>query len=494
MSWIGRWLRLPHAVLCAWMAWFAVYAMRPFSDPDTPWHLAAGRYILDRHQVPTTDPFSWTMHGHPWVTHEWLFEVVLAALVEHFQFVGAWLLYAGLHALTVLVLYRLGIRVSHGAYLASALAACAATWVALDFWTLRPQLVSYLLFAVFLWLLSHVREGRWGAACLMPPLLWLWANAHASASIGVVMIGLEVLLSFVPSLGRLQRFSLSWPARLHLIGAGGLGFVLGLINPNHLQTFTYGLLSTNKDLVDNIMEWHSPNFHTESFQQVVLPFLIVVFLLLLARRRPLPLRETLFFGGAFAVTLIYQRFLPYTTICAVPLLAAVLADWEESLRDFFAWRWLRLAESVLTAAGVAASALFCAEHGHQVRGPVDQHFSTSAYPVAAVDYLIQHGRTRRLLNAYDWGGYLIYRGIPTFVDGRTDVFLASGVFDDYLALQNVWWQCPELLDKYRFETALFPPGDSIVTYLESQPDWRIAYQDGTAVVLVHQSSTSSAKG
>ncbi|MCL6626712.1 MAG: NUDIX hydrolase [Alicyclobacillus shizuokensis] len=157
-------------------------------------------------------------------------------------------------------------------------------------------------------------------------------------------------------------------------------------------------------------------------------------------------------------------------------------------------RWLRLAESVLTAAGVAASALFCAEHGHQVRGPVDQHFSTSAYPVAAVDYLIQHGRTRRLLNAYDWGGYLIYRGIPTFVDGRTDVFLASGVFDDYLALQNVWWQCPELLDKYRFETALFPPGDSIVTYLESQPDWRIAYQDGTAVVLVHQSSTSSAKG
>ncbi|MCL6627656.1 MAG: hypothetical protein K6T68_13860, partial [Alicyclobacillus shizuokensis] len=253
MSWIGRWLRLPHAVLCAWMAWFAVYAMRPFSDPDTPWHLAAGRYILDRHQVPTTDPFSWTMHGHPWVTHEWLFEVVLAALVEHFQFVGAWLLYAGLHALTVLVLYRLGIRVSHGAYLASALAACAATWVALDFWTLRPQLVSYLLFAVFLWLLSHVREGRWGAACLMPPLLWLWANAHASASIGVVMIGLEVLLSFVPSLGRLQRFSLSWPARLHLIGAGGLGFVLGLINPNHLQTFTYGLLSTNKDLVDNIM-------------------------------------------------------------------------------------------------------------------------------------------------------------------------------------------------------------------------------------------------
>ncbi|MCL6633064.1 MAG: hypothetical protein K6T63_10580 [Alicyclobacillus herbarius] len=492
MSERRRWFLWPYALLWVWVVWFAVYAMRPLTDPDTPWHLAAGFYMLAHHEVPTTDPFSWTMRGYPWVTHEWLFEVVLAWLTKRFQFLGAWLLYAGLHAWTVFMLYRLGVNASGGARGLSALAACTATWVALDFWTLRPQLVSYLLFTVFLWALSLIRNGRQAIIWLLPPLLWLWANAHASASIGIVVILLEVMLSFVPSIGRLQAFCLSWGIRIRLLAASGVGLALGLLNPNHLQAFTYGLLSTNKDLVDNVMEWHSPNFHDASFEQVVLPFLIVVFLVLLARPVHLPLRETLFFGGAFAVTLIYQRFLPYTTICAVPLLAQVLADWEKRMVHLFDWRWLRWVSRGISAVAVAAITLYGVHHWDGVKGPLDKHLSTSAYPVAAVDYLERHGLTKRLLNAYDWGGYLIYRGVPTFVDGRTDVFLKSGVFEDYLALQNVWWQCPELLSKYRFQAALFPPGYSIVTYLESQSDWQVVYQDDTAVVLVHKPAQHTA--
>jgi hypothetical protein len=36
------------------------------SDPDTYWHLATGRWIVEHAAVPKTDPFSHSMPGAPW--------------------------------------------------------------------------------------------------------------------------------------------------------------------------------------------------------------------------------------------------------------------------------------------------------------------------------------------------------------------------------------------------------------------------------------------
>ena len=39
-------------------------------DPDTYWHIAAGRWMLAHHSIPTVDPFSYTFLGAPWTAHE----------------------------------------------------------------------------------------------------------------------------------------------------------------------------------------------------------------------------------------------------------------------------------------------------------------------------------------------------------------------------------------------------------------------------------------
>ena len=48
------------------------------NDPDTYWHIAAGRWIWAARAVPTVDPFSHTMAGAPWHAHQWLAELILA--------------------------------------------------------------------------------------------------------------------------------------------------------------------------------------------------------------------------------------------------------------------------------------------------------------------------------------------------------------------------------------------------------------------------------
>src|SRR6185295_7746073 len=46
---------------------------------DTWWLLRTGQLIVATGQVPTTDPFSWTMPGASWPNHEWLAAVLFYA-------------------------------------------------------------------------------------------------------------------------------------------------------------------------------------------------------------------------------------------------------------------------------------------------------------------------------------------------------------------------------------------------------------------------------
>jgi len=482
MNSMWRYVRVERMFLLLWILGFAVMSLQPVNDPDTPWHLATGLYILAHHHVPTHDPFSWTMLGHPWVTQEWLFEVILAWLSRHAGFVGIWGLLVAVHAATVLTLYRVACSASNDNRVASAILACVGTLAGLVFWTLRPQMFSYLLFAVFLWLLGRVRAGHFRVLWLVPPLFLFWANVHASVSIGTVMLVLEVLISFIPSFGRVKALKLPPGARIRLLFAAIVGTLIGLLNPNGLKQYTYALLSGNSTLTDNIMEWHSPNFHVDYFKYGVISFLVVTFLLLIVRTKQVPMREMLYFGGSFAVTLVYQRFMPYLAITAVPLLAPLLADAGRQLM-----RPSRLLHLVDACAMVAMLVYFGTQIP-SVRGSVEAHMDSGAYPVAAVTFLQKNHLTNHLLNAYNWGGYLIYRGVPTFVDGRTDIFLENSTFSDYLALQNLNWTAPDLLDSYKIQTALLPDGYAITVFLNRDPHWHVVYRDNTAEVLVRNNA------
>ena len=82
-----------------WLMATGAYALllalgpRLLSDPDTYSHIALGRWILDHHIVPTTDPFSANFRGANWVAFEWLSQIAFAGA----HAVGGWL---GVVALT----------------------------------------------------------------------------------------------------------------------------------------------------------------------------------------------------------------------------------------------------------------------------------------------------------------------------------------------------------------------------------------------------------
>src|SRR5215470_18720115 len=48
---------------------------RGMNDPDIWWHMRNAQYLMQNHQLPRHDSYSFTVAGHPWINHEWLSEI-----------------------------------------------------------------------------------------------------------------------------------------------------------------------------------------------------------------------------------------------------------------------------------------------------------------------------------------------------------------------------------------------------------------------------------
>jgi len=91
--------------------------------------------------------------------------------------------------------------------------------------------------------------------------------------------------------------------------------------------------------------------------------------------------------------------------------------------------------------------------------------------------------TGRVLNDYSFGGYLVFAGIPTFIDGRSELFGGPFIvrYNRAVSLADLG-DFLKLLDDYKFDGTLLEPNTPAVALLDRLPDWQRVYNDDVAVV------------
>ena len=108
----------------------------------------------------------------------------------------------------------------------------------------------------------------------------------------------------------------------------------------------------------------------------------------------------------------------------------------------------------------------------------DKYVDETSYPVQASDWILENLdiENLRLYNAYNYGSYLLYRGIPVFIDSRCDLYLPefnkdTHVFFDFLNLDGVNFQNMEgKLDEYDFNYLIVDNNQKFDLYIKSKPD------------------------
>jgi hypothetical protein len=104
-------------------------------------------------------------------------------------------------------------------------------------------------------------------------------------------------------------------------------------------------------------------------------------------------------------------------------------------------------------------------------------------PNAALAAARADGPRGKVLNDYDFGGFLIYAGVPTFADGRSDLY-----GDEFLRPYFMFLHTPSdeglrtLADKFDIEWTLFRADSAAAKFMDTRPDWTRVYKDDVAAV------------
>lgn len=113
----------------------------------------------------------------------------------------------------------------------------------------------------------------------------------------------------------------------------------------------------------------------------------------------------------------------------------------------------------------------------------NQEKIAAQYPVAAIDFLEASGLDGEpIYNSYNWGGYLIWRGFPVYIDGRADVYGDDFIFyyRQTLDMADTW---REPLDAYDVQLVMMETGDPLNTLLLTSNEWQEIYVDDVAQIL-----------
>jgi hypothetical protein len=143
--------------------------------------------------------------------------------------------------------------------------------------------------------------------------------------------------------------------------------------------------------------------------------------------------------------------------------------WPPSLISLFAF-------GAIAVGGWASTLSYVAHHQFA--------FASTQAPAAAVD-ILKKRQAKRIFNAYEFGGYLIARDVPTFIDGRAELYGEKFIMDYYTATggPSVDGLLP-LLDEYRIDATLLTPASPAAKLLDHVRGWQRLYADSTAVIHV----------
>ena len=175
------------------------------SSVDLAYHLRAGGEILDGGGIPTTDTWTFTALGQPWLDQQWGAQVILAAVYRLAGWTGLVLLRA------LLVGLMFGLRLP-GLPSFAALDLRRAAWLTLAAFVvsavalaLRPQLFGMVLFALVLLVLVADGAHRPRLLWAIPVIVAVWANLHGSFFLGPVVLGLAWLEDVADRAPRARR-------------------------------------------------------------------------------------------------------------------------------------------------------------------------------------------------------------------------------------------------------------------------------------------------
>jgi len=125
----------------------------------------------------------------------------------------------------------------------------------------------------------------------------------------------------------------------------------------------------------------------------------------------------------------------------------------------------------------------------------DPFINEKKYPVAAANWMLENLDVKniKLYNEYNYGSYLVYRGIPVFIDSRADLYAPEfnkqedeeegrDIFSDYMSISTIGTYYETKFDKYGITHVIVLNNAKLNMFLSRNDNYKQLYKDDNFVI------------
>ncbi len=476
---------------------------------DTFYTIKIGEHIA-KYGIDMQDPFSWH-EDLPYTYPHWLYDLITYFVYSIFGMTGIYIATCILSVILGWSIYLVNTKIAKNQFF-SFFITIGVMYVIRGYIAARAQLVTFILFILTIFLIEkflETKKKRYAVGLIIIPILI--ANLHAAvfpfyfvlylpyiaeyliAVLADTILYKKVKIFFLKDkinvleksqknnekLEKLQQKlkeleekvdkvkikrtkELQNPYKIKLVKNKNVKWLIlvmiiclftGLLTPIGDTPYTYLYKTMQGNTTQNINE-HLPMTLSDDIDAMCA---IILFLAVLTfTKAKIRLCDLFMIGGLLYLMLDSRRQITMFAIIGSVVLGKLLMEmvkiYSKDL-DKNAVKVLtnKIGVTLLTLVALGLSYYFAKDKFD------DTYIDETAYPVAACDYILENIDlgTARFYNEYNYGSYMLFRGIPVFIDSRADLYspefngkVVDDIFMDFIDTSSIGMFYEDVFEKY----------------------------------------------
>ena len=512
------------------------FAISPVTlQNDTFYTIKIGEHIL-QNGIDMKDPFSW--HENLQYTYpHWLYDVVIYLVYSIGGQVGIYISTIVLSITLGLTMYLVNTKLTKNK-LTSFVLTIGAMYLLRNYIAARAQLVTFILFILtvyFIEMFLETKKKRYAVGLIVIPIII--ANVHLAvfpfyfvlylpyiAEYMIYILSNTEIIVVTAKIDRLNKKILKTtnedeiqklkdeinrleqknektinkkekinanPYKIKIRGNNNVKALIiimiiclftGFLTPLGTTPYTYLIKTMQGTTTHNISE-HLPLTLVDNLEFMCALVLFIAILTFTDTK--IRLSDLFMLGGLIFLTFYTRRqFSMFTLICVMilnRLINALLDKYDPEGCKKAIDKMTTITGMIVTICLVLTISVI------QYKPKMKNHFiDENSYPVEAATYILENLDINniKLYNEYNYGSYLIFRGIPVFIDSRADLYApefnpGEEIFNDYINLANVNVDnVEEELDKYGITHMLMYKKSKLRKFVEQNTEkYNLLYED-----------------
>ena len=516
---------------------------------DTFYTISIGKHIIEEKQIDMKDPFSWH-ENLPYTYPHWLYDVIIYLIYNAGGMEGIYISTCIFCAILGIVLYKTNSKISGNKYI-SFIIAILSIYILRGFIAARAQLVTFTLFVLTLYFIEQflkTKKKRYAIGLIAISILI--ANLHTAVWPFYFVIYLPYIAEYIIELiaefileGKSEIFFLKLQIKrtkneekknnyenklkqkvekaekikqkrknkeiykLKLERNDNVKWLIlimticaftGLLTPLGPTTpYTYLIKTMQGNTTNNINE-HLPMTLVQ--HEEILCVIVVYLAILIFTKCKIYLRDLLMLGGLAYLMLRTRRqqtmFILLGSFIANKMIC-------ELIQEYFKDEIKKVSDKTKAIATLVTIFVFCGSVIIYAFNEIDkkeheEYVDQSAYPVDASTFILTDldYKNIRIYNEYNYGSYMLYRGIPVFIDSRCDLYApeyntptgnvedGQDIFMDFLKSSNIDVFYEDIFKKYNITHCILYRNSKMNLIIENtnNGEYNKIYQDKFFVI------------